>query len=122
MITVPRSQMPQVDEKDIARLLVFLGRTGVGISAGESLPSVFEYHQDIDWDKARNMKDSVADKPVLVTKKFEIIDGNHRWAYHALHETFVPYIKLDMSFVEALDLFNVFPFAYELQSLTPERN
>lgn len=122
MITIPRTQMPQVDEKDIARLLVFLGRAGIGISAGEALPSAFEYHQDIDWARAKKMPEAVADKPVLVTKKFELIDGNHRFAYHALNETFVPYIMFDMSFAEALNHLNVFPFAYELTAQTPERN
>lgn len=119
---VSRRQMPQIDEKDIAKLLVFVGRAGYGIRAGETLPTQFISHQAVDPVKVDRMKDEVLAKPVICTKAYEIIDGNHRLQAHHIRETIVPYIMLDMTFVEALDLLTVFPFAYELNDLTPERN
>lgn len=116
--------MPQIDEKDIPRLLVFAAKAGYGIRAGETLPTVFETHQKINPVKVdqMSMHPELQDKPIIVTKTFEVIDGNHRLRLHALQETLVPYIMLDLSFVEALDLLAVFPFAYELTEATPERN
>lgn len=124
MIDVPREQMPQVDEKDIGKLLVFMGRAGVGVRAGEALATAFTFHQKIDPVKAAGIAavPSLLAKPVLCTNKFEIIDGDHRTEAHRLNATMTPYIMFDCSFAEALNLLNVFPFAYELTSLTPERN
>lgn len=119
---VPRQQMPQIDEKDIPKLLVFLGKMGVGFDAGETLPVAFSAHQSIDMQRAKSMPDSVLEKPVLCTRVFELIDGNHRWGRHESDGTFVPYIRLHCSFVEALNFLAAFPFAYELTPQTPERN
>lgn len=120
--SVPRYEMPQVDEKDIARLLVYMGKQGNGISAGEISPEFFIPHQVINWAKVKAMADTVLNKPVLCTKDFEIIDGNHRVAKHLIADTPVPYIMFDITFVEALDLLTAFPYAYELTTTTPERN
>lgn len=119
---VSRSQMPQIDEKDIAKLMVFAAKMGYGISAGETLPTIFSSHQKVDATRVSNMPDTILDKPIICTKAFEIIDGNHRRQAHAIRETLTPYIMIDCSFVEALDMLAVFPFAYELTELTPERN
>jgi hypothetical protein len=119
---VPRSEMPQIDEKDIARLIVYVAKAGYGLGAGEISPHTFIPHQAIDWAKVKAMPDKLLVKPVICTKKFEIIDGNHRVAKHLMADTPVPYIMFDMSFVEALDLLAVFPFAYEIEPTTPERN
>lgn len=121
-ISIPRDIMPQVDEKDIPRLIVFAAKMGFGVSAGETSPTTFTRYQPVDWDKVKAMPVAVADKPVLCTKKFEVIDGNHRNAAHEIRETLNPYIMFDCSMVEALDMLAVFPFAYELTELTPERN
>lgn len=120
--SIPRDIMPQVDEKDIPRLIVFAAKMGYGVTAGETLPSTFTRYQPVDWVKAKAMPETVLDKPVLCTKSFEVIDGNHRNAAHEINETLNPYLKFDCSMVEALDMLNVFPFAYELTPLTPERN
>jgi hypothetical protein len=116
--------MPQIDEKDIAKLIVFMAKAGYGVTAGETLPSLFERRQDVDMSKARAIAaiPSLLAKPILCTKKWEIIDGDHRHAAHQVSNTLVPFIQFDVSFTEALGLMAVFPFAYELDEYTPERN
>lgn len=119
---VPRSQMPQIDEKDVAKLIVFMTEAGYPvIDAGRRLQP-FVYHQDVDWKKAKAMPDTVLAKPVLVTRDDELIDGNHRSARHEIDGTRTPFIRFNVSFVEALDILAVAPFAYELTPATPERN
>lgn len=123
MTEVPRDQMPQIDEKDMAKAIVFFSNAGFGVlSAGFGHYLQFSTHQKVDKNKAAAMPDSVLDKPVLVTRLNEVIDGNHRVAAHRIHGSLVPFIQIDCSFVDALDILNVFPFAYELKALTPERN
>lgn len=123
MTEVPRDQMPQVDEKDMAKAIVFFSKAGFGVlSAGDAIPNQFITHQRINWKKAKAMAELVLDKPILVTRLNEVIDGNHRVAAHKLKGSAVPFIQIDCSFVDALDVLNVFPFAYELKPLTPERN
>lgn len=121
-ISISRTIMPQVDEKDIARLIVFASKMGFGVEAGETLPSLFTSYQPVNMAKAKAMADAVLDKPILCTKSFEIIDGNHRVAAHEIRETQTPYLKFNCSMTEALDMMAVFPFAYELNEQTPERN
>lgn len=119
---VPRSQMPQIDERDIAKLIVFMTEAGYPVIGAGRSAAPFTYHQDVDWDKAKAMPDAVLGKPVLVTRANELIDGNHRSARHELDGTRTPFIKFDASFVEALDILATAPFAYELTPATPERN
>lgn len=126
MITVPRDQMPQVDEKDIPRLLVYLGVLGVKLSAGHIPVSRLVPHQDVDWVKARalaNVAKDVLTKPVLITSDECIIDGNHRVAAHTVAGIeFIGYIQIGVTFEEAIPLLNSFPYAYNIQPTTPERN
>lgn len=119
---VDRSALPQIDEKDIGKLLVFFGKAGYSFSAGETLPGIFTAHQKVDLFKADQMPEEVLGKPIVCTKQWEIIDGNHRRWAHEIRGTLTPYIRLNCTFVEALNLLNVFPFAYELNGLTPEGN
>lgn len=119
---VPRSEMPQVDEKDLGKLIVFMAKGGYGITAGVAPPSSFHSHQSVDSRRAAAMPEEVRQKPIIVTKANEIIDGNYRNEAHRIADTAVPFIRFNCSFVEALDMLAVFPFAYELTALTPERN
>jgi hypothetical protein len=120
---VPRTQMPQIDEKDMAKAIVFFAKAGFGVKgAGDATPYVFFRHQEVNWGKVDAMPESLLDKPILVTRLNEVIDGNHRLAKHERTGTLCPYIQLDCTFVEALNVLAVFPFAYELKPTTPERN
>lgn len=114
--------MPQVDERDIPRLIVFASKMGYGVKAGETAPSIFTRYQPVNWDKVKAMAETVLEKPILCTKKFEVIDGNHRNAKHEMLEVQQSYIMFDCSMVEALNMLAVFPLAYELSDQTPERN
>lgn len=65
---VSRSLMPQIDEKDIGKLLVFMGKAGIGFKAGEIVPSMFTAHQAADVYKAEHMPEEVLGKPIICTK------------------------------------------------------
>jgi hypothetical protein len=120
---VSRSQMPQIDEKDIGKLIVFATKAGFPVlTAGDADAWLFSRHQDVDWEKVEKMPGDLLDKPILVTRLNEVIDGNHRLAKHEQEETQVPFIRFDCSFSDMLNLLAVFPFAYELNAKTPERN
>lgn len=124
MITVPRDQMPQIDEKDIPRLLVFLGALGVKILAGEEPVLNVKQHQDINWEKARALADRPKDmrKPILVCEDMSVIDGNHRVAAHLLaDEPTIGYIQLALSFEHAIPLLNAFPDSYTTAEVKQER-
>ena len=121
-VKVPRSLMPQVDEKDIAKLIVFMSEAGYPVIGAGKSSTPFTYHQDVDWTKVHAMPSTVLDKPVLVTREDEVIDGNHRSARHTVDGTRTPFIKFNASFVEALDILAAAPFAYELTPVTAERN
>lgn len=122
-MNVARAQMPQIDEKDIGKLIVFATKAGYPvISAGDASAWLFSRHQDVDWEKVAKMPETLLNKPILVTRLNEVIDGNHRLAKHEQEETLVPFIRFDCTFSEMLNLLAVFPFAYELNPNTPERN
>jgi len=114
--------MPQIDEKDIPRLLVWLGQQGVSISAGYCSAEVLTLHQDVDIEKAQAMVDAVLHKPILKARDNAVLDGNHRAFRHILDRTKCPFIQIETDFAHALSLLAAFPYTYELSSATPERN
>lgn len=111
---IPRSQMPQISQDDLGKLIVYLGRRGARvIEASMDYPNNFSRHQDVDRDKVSRMPQELLDYPILVTRLNEVIDGNHRLALHEMRGGLVPFIRFDCSFVEALDLLTAFPFNKE---------
>lgn len=114
MLEVPRLEMPQIAGEDIPNLLVYLGDLGYKFDAGVMDPNAMQVHQAVNWDKARAITQHplLMRKPVILTKEPAIIDGNHRHAAHVLMKSpKMGFIKLDMSFEDALVLLNSFPFA-----------
>lgn len=115
MITVPRDQMPQIREDDIPRLLVYLGRLGVKLEAGEILVSTLQHHQEINWEVVKAIANDAFKlrKPVLICSDDSIIDGNHRVAAHKMAgRDFIGYIRMSIDFEHAIPLLNSFPNAY----------
>lgn len=111
--SIPRSKMPQVDERDLLSLLVYLGDKGLEISAGSTEPMAFKAHQLINIERAMAIPPEVLTKPAIVSKDYWIIDGDHRWYRHCVDKTKLPYIMIEASFEEAIKMIFSFPKTYE---------
>lgn len=111
--SIPRSKMPQVDEKDILELLVFLGVEGVPISAGTKDPATCRAHQLINVERAMSIPPEVLTKPSLLSADGYIIDGDHRWYRHCVDKTMMPFIEIGLPFTDALSAIFKFPKTYE---------
>lgn len=111
--SIPRSKMPQIDEKDLLELLVFLGERNVGFSAGVIDPLECHAHQSINVEKAKGIPGWVLAKPSLISIDGWIIDGDHRWYRHCIDKTKMPYIRIGAPFAEALNHIFNFPKTYE---------
>jgi hypothetical protein len=122
MIQIPREQMPQIDEKDIPRLLVWLGSQGVGLSAGHCSAEGLQFHQAVILEKVHAMSSDLMAKPILISEDHGVLDGNHRGARHVIEKLPCPFIRLHTDFSHAINLLKAFPYSYELTSTTPERN
>jgi hypothetical protein len=121
MINVPRDQMPQIHETDLPRLLVYLGRLGVKLEAGEILVSKLQHYQDINWEVVKAIASDAFKlrKPVLICADDAIIDGNHRAAAHKIAgRDFIGFIRLGIDFEHAIPLLNSFPTAYNKRIAT----
>lgn len=120
---VPRSQMPQIDEKDLPTLIASTITSGKGVNMDVVNVSLLKAHQRIDHTKAKEMIEKVKLKPILVSADDYVLDGNHRWWAH-VHEgdKFINVIRIEMNFDEAIPYLLEQPFTYEITPLTPVRN
>lgn len=119
---VPRPEMPQIDESDLERFIDFALLQGVGITHAKRCPTTLRAHQRIDLDHALNMPPEVAAKPVVVSADGYVLDGNHRWFFHARQGTDLNVIEVDLPFEEAIRLMFAYPATYVLTPSTPVRN
>lgn len=105
---IGRAQMPQIDYKTLGQLLVWLGEQipGLHITTGYIDPRLLFYHQDIDTTKAINIPFSVLSLPVVLSLDNALIDGNHRAYRHVLDKSLVPFLRLNMTFREAIRVIN----------------
>lgn len=110
-----RSQMPQVDEADLADLIAFLQSEDIIVSSCNINPRLIRGRQKVDRSKIRNMtRNLVLSKPILVSREPLIIDGNHRWFYADYYH--IPEIfawKVNLPFEDALAAVMRFPKTYE---------
>jgi hypothetical protein len=112
--SIPRAKMPQVDEKDIPELLVFLGNRGLSIKAGFIDPHEVKAHQAVNIAIVKAMEAHTLAKPVLLSSDKAIIDGDHRWYRHILDNAMMPFIQIGCMFEDALMHIKAFPKTYEL--------
>lgn len=114
---VPRTEMPQIDQKDYKALIAFANRKGVTISLGVFQPEDLKHHQRVDDSKlkatikAEPIAEEIekASEPVLVSKDFYVLDGNHRLDSHKLQGTPVIAFVIELGFEEAIDFLFSFP-------------
>lgn len=109
---VPRERMPQVDAADLPALFAFVERRGVAVSRCTASPRLFHARQRIDMERVVDMDDALLAKPVLTSRDYYILDGNHRWMAHVLSRTKMSVMKIDLAFDDALDLLFAFPKTY----------
>lgn len=102
---IDRKQMPQISAKNVADCLVYLKNNGISnkkevVPAGKIIPM-----QRINQMKVETLKGSPENlnKPVLVTKDYELVDGHHRWAANRDLGNNQNVIKLNASFDEVFD-------------------
>jgi len=65
-----RGHNAQVDERDIARLIVFASKMGF-VSRRGNLAEDIHSLSESELNKAQAMSDDVVEKPILCTKQFE---------------------------------------------------
>lgn len=111
---IDRANMPQVDYKWLPDLLVFLGEKNIRFAAGVIAPTLIKLHQEVDVAKAMAIPDEILRIPVLVSKDYFILDGDHRAYRHWVNKTPVPFIKLEAPFTKAVRTLLSFPKTFEL--------
>lgn len=109
---VPRSAMPQVDEKDMAQLLGHLLTKGISFKGAVIDPLDIHSHQQVDYNRLATMPDAAMQKPILVAADMRVIDGNHRRMAHVIKGTACPCIVIDEGFEEAISAIFECPCTY----------
>lgn len=127
---IPRDAMPQVDNADLAELIVYLtDKCGVGVSL-RSLPTGWLKIQQCDtvFDPDRLRSPArvamLLQKPLLVSLDLTVVDGNHRLLLHRFHGTpEVPCYQIGCSFEKSREYIAAFPRAYRFgDGPQPERS
>lgn len=96
---IDRSKMPQIDSKNIPKTLEYLVKNSLTnkkeiVPAGKLIPM-----QRINQEKVTAMLDkNLDDKAVIVSKKYEIVDGHHRWAVALQKGEILKVIRINGSF------------------------
>lgn len=120
---VPRSAMPQVDEKDQPRMVAAAMGAGIGIAFEVRHVGDVRAHQRVNKHIASSMSEMVKRKPVIVSSDGYILDGNHRW-WANVHDgnDWLVAITVDRTFDEARDWLLSQPYVYEINPYTAIRN
>lgn len=121
---IPRAKMPQVDEKDMPRMLADASKD-IGWEFGTITPNSIASHQYVNHKRAVDMPLHWAIKPILVSSDNAVLDGNHRlysyrW-WNGDHKEMIV-IRLNLPFEEALDWLLHQEYTYTINPHTHERN
>lgn len=105
---IPRSAMPQVDEKDLPALLKWMREEGVAVDYRVVDPArLIRPHQRIDERKVRRI-----DERLFISADLYILDGHHRWEAHVERSLPVPCYEFDALFPQAVRMILQFPLTY----------
>ena len=118
---IPRQNMPQVDEKDLPRLVADSFSLH-GCTFEVVAPTELHAHQRVSHARALSMPQQVMAKPIVISRDNYVLDGNHRWFAHKEHKLPLLAIRIDLPFDEALDWLLDLPYSYKLTHTTPIRN
>jgi hypothetical protein len=119
---IPRSKMPQVDEKDLPTLVADMVKDGLNPSFTVLNPHSLHRHQRSDHLKAAIMAEKIRRKPILVSADAFVVDGNHRSLACLLRGELVTAIRTSKSFDETIEYLFTRPYVYEIDKSTPIRN
>lgn len=121
---VPRPAMPQIDERDYARLIADAYNHPAAEVWLETIdPRKLRAHQRVDHARAQGMDDAIRAKPVIVSADNYVLDGNHRWWAHVhAGSKAMAVIRLGFDFDAGLHWLLGRPYVYTLTPDTPERN
>lgn len=119
---IPRTAMPQVDEKDLPELVALAYQSGHHPTFEVVFPKHLHAHQRVSHERALRMPEVVKRKPVLVSADGYVLDGNHRWYAHKAEGSPLNVIRVGLEFDAALVWLFSLPFTYHLLPTTPERN
>lgn len=107
--------MPQVDEKDLLPLVVFLAEHSVSVSAKTMAVDELVFHQPVYAERIPPPRSADMHKPLLVAADGYILDGNHRAAGHKRDGTSPVVFKLSLAFHEAIAMLFKFPATYRYE-------
>jgi hypothetical protein len=113
--------MPQIDEKDLPRLVAD-SVSSCGCEFAVVDPLTLHAHQRVQHDKAVHMPREVVAKPVVISEDGFILDGHHRWYAHKLSGDPLLAIRVQLEFEKALDWLLSLEYTYKLTRDTPLRN
>lgn len=113
---IDRAKMPQIDLNVYPDMLIFLGNKGLTFNAGYIDPKSLKLHQEIDVERAKALPETVLRKPILIAIEGYVLDGDHRGFRHYLDNTLAPYIQINATFQQAIELLLEFPATYEVAS------
>lgn len=111
----PRAEMPQIDEKDLLQLLVFLAEHSVQVTDKLMSTTELVFHQPVFAERMPPPRSADMRKPLLVAADGYILDGNHRAAGHRRDGTSPVVFQLSLPFTEALELLFKFPATYHYE-------
>lgn len=111
----PRTEMPQVDEKDLLQLVIFLAEHSVSTEAKVMPVDRLVFHQRVYPNRIPPPASADMHKPLLVAADGYILDGNHRAAAHRRDGTSPVVFKLGLPFHEAIALLFKFPATYRYE-------
>jgi hypothetical protein len=109
---VPRTAMPQIDEKDLPELVRFALDHDVKPTFEAVDPRNLRAHQKVER-RYLFMPPFVMFKPLLTSQEAYVLDGNHRWHAHVQKGSpAVPIIRLSLPFEQAVKFLFEFPATY----------
>jgi hypothetical protein len=119
---LPRTDMPQVAQKDHPNFMSFLKGRGVDHEK-ISIParSLKPTQREIDWKKVSGLGNIVHDKPLIVSSDNFVADGHHRWANAALNHQHVSCLKANLPILQLIKVMSEFPKAFFAALSTKEQ-
>lgn len=119
---IPRSNMPQVDEADLAHLIARAYARGLHPEFVVVEASVLRSRQAVNRQRVAGMPDRLLRKPILISSDGYILDGNHRWYAAKRRHVELTCVQIGATFNEARQWLLSLTFVYTITAATPIRN
>lgn len=115
---IDRTEMPQIDSKDVADFISFLKRQGVTATSTKTDPKKLKATQhQFHITKVQAMIDKIDsgsydNKPILTSKDNYVMDGHHRWLAFSNLGMNIDTIKVDLPAKQLIDMMHDYPKSY----------